>query len=165
MKNEQTITLDQLVGREVFTNCSYLIQELSSNEKYQDEIGEFSYQPDYTASVEYFINTDVNKEQLGEIKEYIENFDLQNVNKGNMLDLISEHIGFDTFCEDFNLDPEYIEALEYWVVSDWLANKLEQHGELVTNDFYDLCVWGRACSGQSIKYDYVIQSIYNNLVK
>ncbi len=58
-------------------------------------------------------------------------------------------------------DDEYAEeALEHWLVSDWLANRLREQGEMVV-DFMDLTIWGRTTSGQAIYIDSVIEDIYN----
>ena len=58
-------------------------------------------------------------------------------------------------------DDEYAEeALEHWLVSDWLANRLREEGEMVVN-FMDLTIWGRTTSGQAICIDSVIEDIYN----
>ena len=56
-------------------------------------------------------------------------------------------------------DDSYEEALEHWIVSDWLADKLAEENEMVTKDFLGLTIWGRTTSGQSIDMDYVIQKI------
>lgn len=50
------------------------------------------------------------------------------------------------------------EPLEYWAVSEWLADKLRAEGEVVaevglTN------IWARQTSGQGISIDYVIEKI------
>jgi hypothetical protein len=50
------------------------------------------------------------------------------------------------------------EALEHWIVTSWLAGKLEDKGEIV-GELFDFHIWGRQCSGQSISLDYVISSI------
>lgn len=71
------------------------------------------------------------------------------------------------FCDEFDIDfydyPR--EVYEYWVVSDWMADKLKERGYLVT-DWMGLTIWGRQCTGQAILLDYVINSIccelYNN---
>ena len=35
-------------------------------------------------------------------------------------------------CIEYNdLDPYYNEAYEHWIVTDWLAKKLEEEGEMV----------------------------------
>ncbi|MDI1360645.1 hypothetical protein [Methylotenera sp.] len=63
-------------------------------------------------------------------------------------------------CEQDNTEPYYNEALEHWIVSDWLAEKLAEQGEIVGN-FANMSVWGRTCSGQAILLDGVISDIYN----
>lgn len=54
---------------------------------------------------------------------------------------------------------EPIEEYEHWIVSDWLANKLEERGEMVIRDFLGLTIWGRTSTGQAIKLDWVISKI------
>lgn len=68
---------------------------------------------------------------------------------------------WEELCESKDLDPEdhRNEVLEHWIVSDWLAGKLDAHGEIVDYDFMGLTVWGRTTSGQSISLDYVINEI------
>ena len=70
-------------------------------------------------------------------------------------------------ADDLNIDidnfTEPEEALEHWIVSGWLAGKLEEYGELITKDFLGLTIWGRTCSGQAIMLDYVISQICDDL--
>jgi hypothetical protein len=61
-------------------------------------------------------------------------------------------------------EEDYREAVEeHWIVSDWLANRLEERGECVLRDFFGLTVWGRTCSGQAISLDGVIGDIFDEL--
>ena len=53
---------------------------------------------------------------------------------------------------------EYPEIFEFWAVSKWLGDKLEEKDE-VTFEMLDFIVWGRQCTGQAIKLDEVIQEI------
>ena len=69
------------------------------------------------------------------------------------------------FCSDHNLEPHRNEAYEHWIVSNWLAGKLESAGEIVCRDFLGLTVWGRCTTGQSIAIDGVICDIYDALHK
>jgi len=63
----------------------------------------------------------------------------------------------------FNLDPDYTDILEHWVLPErWTANDLEAEGEVVF-DFGGMTIWGRTTSGQSISIDYVIRNICKNL--
>ena len=55
------------------------------------------------------------------------------------------------------LNPE---IYEYWFVSTWLAQKLTAYGEaIIKHRAFDMPVWGRTTTGQSIALDYVIQEI------
>lgn len=60
---------------------------------------------------------------------------------------------------EFNLDPDTFEAYEHWIVSNWLARKLRDKGEMVSDDILGLTVWGRCTSGQAILLDGVICEI------
>lgn len=51
-----------------------------------------------------------------------------------------------------------IESLEFWIVDELLARRLEEKGEPVEK-IYGLNVWGRGCSGQAILLDEVMQEI------
>lgn len=65
---------------------------------------------------------------------------------------------------DDNFEPtEYDEVYEHWIVSTWLADKLEERGEAIEKDFYGLTIWGRSCTGQAILLDRVIREIYQDL--
>ena len=66
------------------------------------------------------------------------------------------------FAEDHRIDPEYDEAYEHWIVTDWLAARLAEKGE-ITGEVCGLTIWGRCTTGQSISMDWVIQSIYKDL--
>mgnify|MGYP003131799368 CR=1 FL=1 len=68
-------------------------------------------------------------------------------------------------CESQGLDPYYDEVYEHWIVTDWLAARLAERGECVSNDIHGLTVWGRTCTGQTISLDGVITSIYDELYK
>lgn len=53
---------------------------------------------------------------------------------------------------------EYPDIYEFWSVSGWLAEKLEEKGEIVF-ECLDFIVWGRQTTGQAIYLDKVIQEI------
>jgi hypothetical protein len=64
-----------------------------------------------------------------------------------------------------NIDPDQCEyeVYEHWLISDYLASRLEERDEVIDLDFYGLTVWGRCATGQLISLDPVIQDIYNSL--
>lgn len=60
------------------------------------------------------------------------------------------------------LESDTAEVLEWWTVNDWMKDKLIEQGEAVlVNDYGNW--WGRACSGQAIFLDSVIERIYSSL--
>ena len=63
------------------------------------------------------------------------------------------------YIENEDGEEDYIEIYEYWSVSDWLAEKLQDKGERVECDFHGLCVWGRTTTGQAISMDCVIREL------
>jgi hypothetical protein len=66
-------------------------------------------------------------------------------------------------CEAARLEPYTREAYEHWLVSDWLADKLEEKGEMIARDLHGLTVWGRTTTGQAIYMDGVICEIFDEL--
>ena len=56
------------------------------------------------------------------------------------------------------LDPFTDEILEWWLIDSWLAERLQQEGEVVIEE-YGCYWWGRSTSGQAICLDSVIQKI------
>ena len=73
-----------------------------------------------------------------------------------------ESNGYQEVGQHFYLDPDYNETYEFWVVSDYLACCLKEHGQAV-EDVMGLTVWGRGCTGQAIALDYVIMRIAYDL--
>jgi len=65
--------------------------------------------------------------------------------------------------EAAGLEPYTREAYEHWIVSDWLADKLEGKGEMIARDLHGLTIWGRTTTGQAIYMDGVICEIYDEL--
>lgn len=58
-----------------------------------------------------------------------------------------------------NLETKSKKIFEWYSVTEWLAKKLEEHGEpIVSYDEFNWW-WGRTCSGQAILLDGVISEI------
>lgn len=93
----------------------------------------------------------------------------------NASSLISELASIDKYTDDLLSvcvtypegieEDDPIEALEHWLVSDWLADKLIEQGEMVIKDFLGLTIWGRTNSGQAIIMDYVIRQIVSQVME
>ena len=61
-------------------------------------------------------------------------------------------------------NAESAEVLEWWLVSSWLARKLEAHGAVVLDNGYGTW-WGRQGSGQAISMDGIMQRIAEELYR
>lgn len=67
---------------------------------------------------------------------------------------------WEELCDAQGIDADQYrsEIYEHWLVQDWFARRLRDHGELVV-EFMGLTIWGRGCTGQAIALDYGIQRI------
>jgi hypothetical protein len=66
-------------------------------------------------------------------------------------------------CDGGGFMEDCHEVFEHWLVSRWLADKLEAKGEKVIRDFFNMNIWCRCCTGQAISMDYAIQQIAEDL--
>lgn len=64
-----------------------------------------------------------------------------------------------SYCDWRGDDPESEprEIFEWWLVTPYLADKLEEQGEVTIREFGDW--WGRICTGQAIVLDGTLQDI------
>ena len=135
--------LTQFVGREVFHCVSQLVTELTSKAQHFSE-----YEEDLYNAWHAPLNEDDYREAYAE---------LFTSGMPNDCDTWQEA------CDLYDIEPTQREVFEHWIVSDWLANRLEEHGERVLRDFFGLTVWGRTCSDQAISLDGVIGEIFDEL--
>lgn len=149
---------ENIIKHDVYLNVSYLVSELARNDQYMDELLQVMCKDDYNAALfEWWNNAD--KKEQNSLLEYanIDGGEYENIN-----DLIADADCQD-LCDYIHEDPFAIEALEHYIVSDWLADKLEEQGEMVLCDFLGLNIWGRTTSGQAIILDGIMQRIAEGL--
>lgn len=74
-----------------------------------------------------------------------------------------EMISYEDLCNKCECDgdpyADYFDPLEFYMVSEWLGNRLAEQGEVVfwPNDYQPM--WARQTSGQAIFLDGVIEKI------
>jgi len=170
-----------IVRNEIYTNCSYLISELVSNDKYMDELMEVCSQyVDNSEEIEELQDhiselEDMKNEAIDDLNDFIDDSDNGHT-RDTAEDFYNDYLeaidqSFDGTIEQLESEVEDleseqdqpIEALEHWIVSSWLARKLEEHGQMVM-DFNDLNIWGRTTSGQAIVMDYIMECIARELI-
>ena len=69
---------------------------------------------------------------------------------------------YDRVGNEFNLDVEYREVYEHWLVDRWFAARLRERGEVVF-EFCNMTIWGRCTTGQAISIDGVVEGIVKDL--
>jgi hypothetical protein len=143
------LTIEQFVQREVIYCVSGLIHELAKEEKYMDDLLLVISQDDWeTAALDEGWEKDVQG----------------NITNPKRLFNLNVYQSWEDCCIDENIEPQQTEAYEHWIVTGWLADKLEDAGEMILRDFMGInAIWGRACTGQFIGLDSVIEKIYNEL--
>jgi hypothetical protein len=107
--------------------------------------------------------TDTTEDADDRINWAVENRDDGIHIKRNLRRLVAELVdgddgGWEWVGREFNLDADQTEAYEHWIVSGWLAGKLEERGH-ITGEFAGLTIWGRCTTGQAISMDGVIKEI------
>ena len=158
MDAEKQNKLRDFVDREVYCCVSMLIYELGQNEKYMDEILEFSSQYETLYTAEFTCDKCDNSWETEGLETDDETENAEDCPECGEKDV--KPWNHEEYQSD---DPT--EALEHWIVSKWLAYRLEEKGEMITHDFYGLAIWGRRCSGQAILLDGVIKQIYDEVMK
>jgi len=144
--------LDKFVDREVINNVSMLITHFMSNETAlngshydYDEILNLRRNPNYEESL-----TDTGWEPF-----YADYGVLcwHNEQDGQTWAGDAEEV-----CREFAIEPVENEALEHWIVSSFLRDRLEEKGE-ITGEVFNMNIWGRTTSGQAVALDHVIVEI------
>lgn len=74
-----------------------------------------------------------------------------------------EDDAWERLCHEEDIEPYQWDVYEHWIISEWLADKLEAKGERIDRDFAGLTVWGRTTTGQAIYMDHVIREIVREL--
>jgi len=140
----------QLVEREVIYCISQLVYELAQKaehlQDWEDDLyGAFEGNPDY--------------EEAAFQSGWTRRDDGVFVNDDQENDTAED---WQELCEDEGIDADDYrpDVYEHWLVSNWLAGKLENHGEKVIDAILGVGpVWCRTSTGQAIKLDGVIGEI------
>lgn len=189
-ENDLQRAADRLVQNEVCYCVSGLIYALREVYERLDDSDEYveltSGRSDYEEAVRAFVMDDADLYQLEEIAENFGYWSdvlhtvgapegLENVSAwlesradsdtphNQIRRLVFDFIDdYPAVCNDYGLEPEYLDIYEHWLVTGWLADKLQARGEVV-EEYLGLTIWGRATTGQAISMDYVIQDIAKEL--
>jgi len=144
--NKQEI-IQRIIDQEIFTNASQFIDELANDYegRYIDDLMPCLESIDYSEPPEDYI---IEQDQSTVPYSFID----PDGNREGYFE--TEEQAIKAAWEDFGDEPEErMEALQHWLVSDWLADKLESIEACVARDVMGFEVWGRTECGQSLTMD------------
>ena len=152
----------KLVSREVVSCVSELVSFLLEKPEIAEELQEVCYAPDYSVGIE----NQIDEMSTLECFEYLRDNTNETI-KGNSKKQLLRYINQSEeekqyFIDEYQIDPDYIESLEFWQVTEHMGEKLQEKGEPVI-EFHGLTIWGRSCSGQAILLDQVINDIAKDM--
>ena len=152
----------QFVEREVYANVGTMTEYIL-NKSYDDSEAPFSWD-----DVEnYYIDNsekiaeieEKREEEITESEELLENEEISEFTHDRNLEQINEK--YDNQIEELqNEQEEPQEIFEWYLVFNFLCNKLAEKGEPV---LMDEGIWGRTCTGQAILLDHVISEICEDM--
>lgn len=138
MTNAIEKRIETLITREIYLNQSTLVQDLilKLNLDWIDHIENYYDESSETVEEYLIYSTDIDEATWQELDVH------ERLN-------LAQHEGFEA-------QPQ--EIYEWWLISDWLADKLREFEQPVLAVEYGTW-WGRTTIGQAIKMDYVIRKI------
>lgn len=153
----------KFVEREVMANVGTMVEfilncKINRAPFTLEDIDNFWQYPEYSHkdTGEYFVGgTDEvledEKERVNDIVADLEDADPEDPK----IDQYNDYL-----AELERLETEPAEIYEWWMVTGWLAEKLQEKGECIIPDFN---LWGRCTTGQAILLDGVICSICEDM--
>lgn len=155
------LTINQFVKKEVIHKVTQMIDALRySNIEFDTD--NIEYKIDYEESFQIWFDS-LEEDKIAELVEEYD-FDIGEDYEYALRKEYSEDK--DHFIRYHKIPEEEIEVQNYYAVSHFLGNKLEEKGEKILWNVVDFdAVWCRTTTGQKLEDDEVIQDIYNDFVR
>ena len=150
----------RFVEREVLCCASYLMDnvfkagELNNNREIElptyEDVTNFWQYPEYNGTYANFEcgTEDEKNTEIARLEDLISEYDDTDISEQiqNEIDELND------------LESEPAEIYEWWIVTNWLAEKLEIQGQCIL-EYANMHFWGRQTTGQAILLDRVISRI------
>lgn len=145
--------------------------DISQLEEIAEEYGDWDEIKDAVGYGVYVSTCEENNDDPDDFEDWLKAQDECHDNKDSFTKAVRDEVwslvnsqggAYEWVCDNFNLEPEYGEIYEHWIVSEYLARLLQQHGDIV-EEYMGLTVWGRPTTGQAILMDGVIREIVREL--
>ena len=155
-------TIERIIEQEIFANASTLISSLCHlgdpelMNVDQEELFDVCSQPDYSVAPEGY-----------EIEKSMGAYYWHREAEGQFDDAELSDSVFNTpeaasadAWQDYGDTPDdYIEALQHWIISDWLAEKIIEIGGMAATDICGFSIWGRSECGQGLDMDSTLRAV------
>lgn len=172
MKTDIETTISRIIENEIFVNASTFVTDLAADEtgKWVDDLAPACVSDDYQTPVREYIETGAYVSDLVDLADdagaelttktgqpvdhdNAADYALTDIDTAALLATLADIDGWQAAAELLDVEPETVEALQHWLVSDRLADDLEQVGALVARDVLGFEIWGRTECGQSLTMD------------
>lgn len=157
-------TLERIIAEEIHTNASQMIDQLSRAAHSEGAAVDFDdlltccSAPDYSEPPEDYAIARI--PLFADQTDADQEWTFTHARNGESGEVFpTEREAIQAAWEDAGDEPDQIEALQHWLVSDWLAEKLESIGALVARDILGFAVWGRTECGQGLDQDSDLQAV------
>ena len=154
------MTLEEIIKGEIYTNASVFVSEIKGNEdiasSYGEELEQLMSKEVPSTNVVCYEGSGAEFFVCDESGEWCE------ISSGGRVEFLADEPDDDYVEELVNLSEEQseavvqagysmvVEALQFWIVSEYLGSRLKHEGELVSN-IMGLWVWGRTGCGYSLE--------------
>jgi len=170
MKRDYNSTTNQhikgmLVGREVYYCQTSVVEELLKADENQDtlyELENFWYYRLDLSDGEFIGDFEDLEEKTTEVQIKLDNMEALKDDGADNLDDQITALEDDLRELESYPDPEASEIFEWWLISDHMARKLKEKGQVIWDD-YGCIWWGRQTTGQAILLDHVISMIAEDM--
>ena len=155
-------TIERIIEQEIFANASTLISSLcrledpESMNVDQEALFDVCSQPDYSVAPDgYQIEKSMgayywHREAEGQFDDAELSDSVFNTPEAACADA----------WQDYGDAPDdYIEAMQHWIISDWLAEKIQRVGGMAATDICGLAIWGRSECGQALDIDSTLKAV------
>lgn len=154
----------KFVERHVFAKVNTLVEFALANPDHNppftwDDVSNIYYYEDWTG--EHY-SAEEREEKLSEYRQYIDHLEESIGEWPTYEERDTRDLLLDAYNDLRDARCQRQEIIEWWLVSDWLAEKLDEHKESIVSDGNNH-YWGRKTSGQALKMDEVIHNICDDL--
>ena len=150
--------IDRIIREEIFTSANQLVQELSDKlPSLAETHPECMVKDDFRGPVEDAIRNE-SPDMLRDV--VCDHLGLEpHTDAEAILADIEADGNWEEAADCLGIEPHTVEALQFWLVSEWLAEQLEDVGALVARDVMGLNVWGRTECGQALSADADLRAV------